>query len=196
MFTGLIQTLGTVESFDEGKLCVACSLPGDFNVGQSIAVNGVCLSATRLDTPRMQPGFCADLSTETFEKTNARRWQPGTRVNLECPLRLNSFVGGHLVQGHVDGVATIETIEPLTSFRRMSITISKPLRPYLIEKGSITLDGVSLTINRIYDESFDVMLIPETLAQTTLGDRRPGDLLNIEVDMLGKYVVQSMKGIL
>jgi riboflavin synthase len=188
MFTGLVQELGTVEELEaagEGvRLTVAASLTEGLAEGGSVAVNGVCLTATEVCDHRFQ----ADVMNETLERTALTRVSPGTRVNLELPLRAGEPLGGHIVQGHVDGVGRVlET--PQDGFaRRARIEADPEILRYVVVKGSITVDGVSLTVAAVDDQSFTVSLIPETLERTNLGAARDGASVNLEVDILAKYV--------
>ena len=184
MFTGLVQTTGTVTAFREGRLAVDAGQPLDLEEGGSVAVSGVCLTATDMDGC----GFAADVVAETLERTSLGTLQEGAAVNLELALRAGDPLGGHMVQGHVDGVGTVDSVEQEGSGRRLRASAPDEILRYVVEKGSIAVDGVSLTVAEVGDASFDVALIPETLERTTLGTRRPGDLVNLEVDVLAKYV--------
>ncbi len=182
MFTGIVEEMGHVERFDRtsGRLRIACeAVLGDASIGDSIAVNGCCLTVVDLG-----PGWWeADLSAETVGRTGFERVGVGDPVNLERPVRLDHRLGGHLVQGHVDGVG--EVIEPAPDLR---VRVAESLSRYLVEKGSVTVDGVSLTVVEPGDDWFTVAVIPHTAAGTTLGSKQPGDLVNLEVDVVAKYV--------
>ncbi|HNQ36032.1 MAG TPA: riboflavin synthase [bacterium] len=182
MFTGIIQDLGRVERIAAGRLRLRTALAG-LEAGESVAVNGVCLTVTGT-------GAAAefDLSPETRRRTALGRLRPGDRVNLERALRLSDRLGGHLVTGHVDGVARILTVRRTGTGRELSVAFPGRLRPYLAVKGSVALDGVSLTIAGLTGAKLTVALIPFTLEQTTLGGKRPGETLNIEVDALARYL--------
>jgi riboflavin synthase len=182
MFTGLVQETGRLASLEGGRLRVEAEL--DLAEGDSVAVNGVCLTATAVD----DGGFSADVMEETLRRTTLGALGPGDRVNLELPLRASDRLGGHIVQGHVDGTATVES-ERYDDFSRV-VRLSAPpeLLRYVIEKGSVALDGVSLTVSELDDEGFAVSLIPETLERTTLGSLEQGARLNLEVDVVAKYV--------
>jgi riboflavin synthase len=188
MFTGLVQELGTVEELEaagEGvRLTVAASLTEGLAEGGSVAVNGVCLTATEVRDHRFQ----ADVMNETLERTALTRVSPGTRVNLELPLRAGEPLGGHIVQGHVDGVGRVLETAQDGFARRARIEADPEILRYVVVKGSITVDGVSLTVAAVDDQSFTVSLIPETLERTNLGAARDGASVNLEVDILAKYV--------
>ena len=188
MFTGLVQELGTVEELenvaDGVRLTVAASLTEDLAEGGSVAVNGVCLTVTAVHDHRFQ----AEVMNETRARTSLSEIAPGTGVNLELPLRAGDPLGGHIVQGHVDGVGRIAGIEVDGFARRMRIEADPDLLRYVVVKGSITVDGVSLTVAEIDDRSITVSLIPETLERTNLGAAEAGTRVNLEVDILAKYV--------
>jgi len=159
------------------------------DVGGSVAVNGVCLTVIE----RRSTGFVFELGPETLSRTALRYLAPGDSVNLERPLRFGGALGGHLVLGHVDGVGTVDTVTRVESTARVRVTLpSRDLEPLLISQGSVAVDGVSLTLAVLGDRSFEVMLIPHTLAVTTLGRLRPGQVTNIEADVIGKYVVRAL----
>jgi len=196
MFTGIIEALGTVSSVDTASARTRLVIRSgealtDARVGDSIAVNGACLTVVDL----RNGAFATDLSSETLRRTTLRHLRPGDAVNLERPLRLDQRLGGHLVQGHVDGVGRITAIRPDGGGTWMEITPPAELMRYLAEKGSVAVDGVSLTVAAIGDASaFAVALIPHTLAVTTLGRRGCGNEVNIEVDILSKYVERLLGG--
>jgi len=190
MFTGLVMAVGTVRELsqvdgggrlqiDAGALDLARAAVGD-----SIAVDGVCLTATEL----APGGFAADVSAETFRCTTLGRLVPGAQVNLEPALRLGDALGGHLVSGHVDGVGELARIEPDGPGVRMWFDAPADLARYIAVKGSICIDGVSLTVNAVRDRSFCVNLVPHTLAVTTVGDWREGKAVNLEVDLVARYL--------
>lgn len=180
MFTGIVEELGRVERFDHGRLRIAASaVLDDARLGDSIAVNGCCLTVVA-----REPGWWeADVSDETIACTSLARTVVGDPVNLERAMRMQDRLGGHLVQGHVDAVG--EIVDPVPDLR---VRIPKKLLPYLVEKGSVTVDGVSLTVVQPLGDGFTVAIIPHTSDVTILGSKRPGDLVNIEVDMIAKYV--------
>lgn len=179
VFTGIVEELGRVESLDGSRLRVAATtVLGDATLGSSIAVNGCCL--TLVD--RGEAWWEADLSDETLRRTSLGGLGPGDPVNLERPVRLADRLGGHLVQGHVDAVG--EVVEPAPDLR---VRMPADLLRYVVEKGSITVDGVSLTVVDVLDDGFTVAVIPHTAEVTTLGRRQPGDRVNLEVDVMAKY---------
>jgi riboflavin synthase len=186
MFTGIVEELGSVRGLDATRLEVACSVVSDdSDIGASVAVNGVCLTVVARTADRL--GF--DLSEETIARTSLRRLAVGAPVNLERPVTLAARLGGHLVQGHVDGVGEVVGVTPDDAGgSRLRITVPPELHRYTVEKGSITVDGVSLTVAELDDDGITVALIPHTLAVTTLGTVVPGDPVNLEVDMIAKYV--------
>lgn len=188
MFTGLVQELGTVaavQQTDEGvRLTVTAPLAAELKPGDSVAVNGVCLTAID-PTPER---FAADVMHETLRRSSLAAAAPGARVNLELPLRAHDRLGGHVVQGHVDGLGTVAEVREDGFARVVRIAAARDLLRYVVEKGSIAIDGVSLTVSAVDDESLAVSLIPETLERTTLGIAEPGATVNLEVDVLAKYV--------
>ena len=184
VFTGLVAGTGTIRSLHEGRLEVDSPLAAELSPGDSIAVNGVCLTA--LDpTPE---GFAADVMPETLRSSSLGPLGPGDEVNLELPLRASDRLGGHVVQGHVDGTGTVEEVREEGFSRVVRVAAPPDLLRYVVEKGSIAVDGVSLTVSAVDDGAFEVSLIPETLERTTLGSASPGRAVNLEVDLLAKYV--------
>ena len=182
MYTGLVQALGTVVAAG-GHLVVEA--PVELEAGDSVAVNGVCLTATRVDDSR----FEADVMDETLRRSSLGSLEPGAQVNLELPLRPSDRLGGHFVQGHVDGLGTVsEVADEGPTSRRMAVDTPPELLRYVVEKGSVAVDGVSLTVSGLDGNGFTVSLIPETLERTTLGHLWPGDRVNLEVDVVAKYV--------
>lgn len=189
MFTGIVEERGRVADvthFDdaarvviEGRAVMEGTRPGD-----SIAVNGVCLTVVDV----LPDAFSADVMAETLRRTSLAQALAGSEVNLERAARMDSRIGGHLVQGHVDGLGSITEISPTEHWTTMRIGLPDGLARYVVEKGSIAVDGVSLTVVDVDDSSFSVSLIPTTLAETILGTRRVGDPVNIEVDAMAKYV--------
>lgn len=188
MFTGLVQGLGTVAAVqptgDGVRLTVATELGGELAPGDSIAVNGVCLTA--IDPSNGT--FAADVMNETLRRSSLAGVEPGTEVNLELALRADARLGGHIMQGHVDGLGTVAEIAPDGFARVVRIAAGPELLRYVVEKGSIAVDGVSLTVAAVDDESFSVSLIPETLERTIFGAAEVGRPVNLEVDVLAKYV--------
>ena len=195
MFTGIIEELGAVESLDPrptgARLTVRCSaVLSDAAEGCSIAVNGVCLTA--LDVTRDK--FSADLAPETLSRTNLGALQPGSRVNLERPLAANGRLSGHVVQGHVDGTGEFLGLDALgESNWWLRIRVPPELDRYLVEKGSIAIDGISLTIARLEGDVLSVAIIPHTYQMTSLGGHRPGDRVNLECDILAKHVEKLLR---
>ena len=182
MFTGIVEELGTVVSREGPRLRIAArTVLDDVTMGASIAVNGTCLTVVGWDDA--QGWWEADVVDESYARTALGQLEPGHRVNLERPVRLSDRLGGHLVQGHVDGVGTI--VEPAPDLR---IQCPRDLLRYVVEKGSITIDGISLTVVAPTDDGFTVAVIPHTMEVTTLGHKGPGDLVNLEVDVTAKYV--------
>jgi riboflavin synthase len=193
IFTGLIQSLGRVEqeaSSDEGvRLTVSSPLARDLEEGDSIAVNGVCLTASAVDGD----SFTAEVMNETRSRTSLAAAHPGAAVNLELPLRASDRLGGHMVQGHVDGVGTVIAATDDGFARRVEIEAPEEVLRYVVPKGSIAMDGVSLTVAECGERSFTVSLIPETLTRTNLGAAEPGTQVNLEVDVLAKYVEKAVQ---
>ncbi|MFA9461912.1 riboflavin synthase [Thiohalorhabdus methylotrophus] len=196
MFTGIVQAVGTVQSIQPaagdwrvwvrtGELDLS-----DVALGDSIAVSGPCLTVVALE----EGGFAADVSVETWERTAFADLAVGARVNLEKALLPTTRLGGHLVSGHVDGLAVLGERRPEARSERFVLEVPGALTRYVAEKGSICLDGVSLTVNGVSGSRFDVNLVPHTLAHTTLGDRRPGDRLNMEVDIIARYLERLLRG--
>jgi riboflavin synthase len=188
MFTGLVAGIGkvvaTARSKDGVRLTVATPLARELEEGDSVAVNGVCLTAVDLDGD----AFEAEVMNETLARSSLRDADAGARVNLELPLRATDRLGGHVVQGHVDGTGEITDISEDGFARRVRIEAPAVVLRYVVEKGSIAVDGVSLTVAEIDERSFTVSLIPETLERTNLGTAQPGTTVNLEVDVLAKYV--------
>jgi riboflavin synthase len=188
MFTGLIADLGTVTAFERddagARLRIASALAAEIAHGDSVAVNGVCLTATAID----EQDFQAQVMNETLERSSLGRLRAGARVNLELPLRAHDRLGGHIVQGHVDGTGTVCAIREEGFARVVEIEVDPQLARYMVEKGSLAVDGVSLTVSALSEGSFAVSLIPETLERTGLGELEAGATVNIEVDILAKHV--------
>lgn len=198
MFTGIISAIGEVEDIarrGDWKFRIACPYPADdYGIGDSIACDGVCLTVTdRAARAANASTFTVAASAETLNHTTLRDWRAGRRINLERALQLGDPLGGHLVSGHVDGMATLERIEPVEDSQQFTLAAPKHLAYLIAAKGSVALDGVSLTVNRVENRRFTVNIIPHTMAATTLGMRRPGDALNLEVDMLARYVARLMQ---
>ncbi len=195
MFTGLVSELGLITSITRGESSAVFTIKAPQSVsgmavGDSIAVNGVCLTATSLTAD----SFTADVMVQTLNLTSLSQVEAGSQVNLELAATMDMRMGGHIVQGHVDGVATVLQLAPGEKWAQFDITVPAELMKYVVAQGSITLDGVSLTVGSFEDGSnlVTVWLIPETLAKTNLGGKKPGDLVNVEVDILAKYVERLM----
>ena len=194
MFTGIIEEIGTIAEVHPKSSGVSVKIKAetvleDAKVGDSIAVDGPCLTVRDFEPD----GFVADISEETCRRTTLRSCKVGTRVNLERSLRLSDRLGGHLVLGHVDEIATISGWKHEGSSSLMQVTVSPKVEPYIAYKGSIAVDGVSLTIANVFDKKFEVALIPHTLDVTTLGGKRNGDIVNIEVDVMARYIESLMQ---
>lgn len=189
MFTGIVVEVGRVTGFertDRGRR-LTIEAPGvteDLEVGDSVAVNGICLTAVAVEPPR----FRMEAVAETLARTNLGEATEGSPVNLERPVRMGGRLDGHVVQGHVDGVGVVLGVQPEGDSRRVSLSVSEDLERYLVVKGSVAVDGVALTVTAVAEGTFEVALIPHTLASTTLGSWKVGDKANIEVDILAKYV--------
>ena len=211
MFTGIVEDLGEVEAVEHAGDSVRIFIRSekvthDTRPGDSIAVNGVCLTVTGLlsslpaakgtppDAPGAARGFTADVMGETLARSGLKDAAPGTKVNLERPVRLEDRLDGHLVQGHVDGTAAIIRRQPQEHWEVVRIGLPPGLGRYVVHKGSIAVDGISLTVSAIGDDWFEVSLIPETLKRTTLGTKQPGETVNLEVDVIAKYVQKLLGG--
>lgn len=195
MFTGIVEELGEVTALtdlgDSARLTVRGPLVvEDARHGDSVAVNGVCLTVVEVTGDR----FTADVMRETLDRSALGALTPGAPVNLERPMRLDGRFGGHLVQGHVDGTGVIESRSPSEHWDVVRISLPRDLARYVVPKGSVTVDGVSLTVASVDEGSFTVSLIPTTLELTTLGRKQPGDPVNLEVDVIAKYVERLMGG--
>jgi len=195
MFTGIVEELGRVAALEPLADAVRLSVEGplvtaDAGAGDSIAVNGVCLTVVT-----NQDGvFTADVMQQTLDHSSLGALAVGTRVNLERAVTPATRLGGHIVQGHVDGTGEILAREPSEHWERVTVSLPGDLNRYLVDKGSITVDGISLTVAEVGDDTFTVSLIPETLARTTLGFKQPGDPVNLEVDVIAKYVERMLDG--
>lgn len=205
MFTGIITAVGTIrETRRTGDLraVIACPFdPAGIAIGASIACSGVCLTVVEKGGVAGDAWFGVDISAETVARSVPGRWESGARLNLEPALKLGDELGGHIVTGHVDGVAEVTGVQAEGDSRRVGFAVSRELAPYLAPKGSITVDGVSLTVNDVADEPdgtcrFAVNIIPHTADVTTLGALVPGSLVNIEIDVLARYLqrMQSLRG--
>ncbi|MEE4452839.1 riboflavin synthase [Novosphingobium resinovorum] len=205
MFTGIVTAVGTIrEARQSGDLraVIACPFdPAGIAMGASIACSGVCLTVVDKGGVAGDSWFAVDISAESVARTVPGRWQEGRHLNLETALKLGDELGGHIVTGHVDGVGTVAGIEPVGDSLRFTIAAPKELAPYLAPKGSITVDGVSLTVNEVSDEPdgtcrFTLNIIPHTAEVTTIGALREGDAVNLEIDVLARYLqrMQSLRG--
>lgn len=195
MFTGLVQDLGTITGIDMKResavIEVKTALAPKISLGDSVAVDGVCLTATTVN----QDSFTADVMVQTLKVTSLERTRLGSQVNLELARAVDERLGGHIVQGHVDGVGVVKSLSEGERWWRLDIEVPSQLRRYIVNQGSITINGVSLTVGEIEDESSTVTLwlIPETITRTNLGALVVGDVVNVEVDILAKYVERIVK---
>ena len=194
MFTGIIEELGTVERVTRGRVSAVLAIQAeailsDLKIGDSVAVNGVCLTATSLTGH----GFTADVMHETLDRSSLAGLGPGSPVNLERAMAADGRFGGHIVAGHVDGVGTIAAIEQDDNAIWFTITAPEQVLRYVVEKGSITIDGISLTVAAVDGEGFSVSTIPHTVAQTNLNQRHRGDPVNLETDVVGKYIEKLLR---
>ena len=192
MFTGIIQEIGSIirikKSSQSCELCIGTKSIKSSNIGDSIAVNGVCLTITKIQ----ERDFSADVVNETLQRTNLGLLCAGDRVNIERPLRVGDQLSGHFVLGHIDNTGTIISTV-LSSRRILEVEIKDEIMTYIVEKGSIAIDGVSLTVTGVYKRSFKVALIPHTISTTTLYNKKRGNVVNLEVDILGKHVAKLIK---
>ena len=189
MFTGIVEEVGAVRSIRRGshsaQLSIGASVVlSDLKIGDSVAVNGVCLTATEVDAG----GFTADVMHETLNRSSLGKLVPGSPVNLERAMPANGRFGGHIVSGHIDGVGTILSVHRDDNALWYTVRAAPELLRYVVEKGSVTIDGVSLTVAAVEADRFSVSLIPHTAMVTVLGRKRPGDTVNLETDIIGKYV--------
>lgn len=189
MFTGIVEELGAIRAVRRGAASAVLSIGAaevlsDLKIGDSVAVNGVCLTVTSLD----DGGFTADVMHETLSRSSLGALAPGGRVNLERAMPANGRFGGHIVSGHIDGTGKIASVRPDDNALWYTISAAPELLRYIVEKGSITIDGISLTVAAVDEVSFSVSLIPHTAAVTALGKKRAGDIVNLETDIIGKYV--------
>ena len=194
MFTGIVTDIGEVIGREGGRFAIRASYEAaSLAVGGSMACDGCCLSVTTVRADGRGSAFTVDVSHETLSRTTLGAWQPGRRVNLERPLNVGDELGGHIVTGHVDGVARILDIRADGESRRFRFEAPGPLARFLAEKGSVALDGTSLTVNEVEGPRFGVNLIPLTLTQATWGSKKPGDEVNLEVDLFARYVARLME---
>jgi riboflavin synthase len=199
MFTGIVTDIGeviAVEPRAEGlrRLKVACSYPRDsIAIGASISHSGVCLTIVETAAAGNRTAISLDAAAETLRMTTAGEWKQGTRLNLERAMRVGDELGGHIVAGHVDGVAELVSREDLTDMARLTLRAPRELMRFVASKGSVALDGVSLTVNEVTADTFAVLIIPHTLAVTTLGGLKQGDKLNLEIDLMARYAARLME---
>jgi riboflavin synthase len=199
LFTGIISDIGEVVEVSEQaaglrRLTIACGYdPDGIDIGASIACSGPCLTVVARGRHGSRGWFAVDAAVETLQVTTAGAWRPGTRLNLERSLRLGDELGGHLVSGHVDGVAELTAREDLADMARLSLRVPGDLARFIAPKGSIALDGVSLTINEVKGDTFSVLIIPHTLNVTTFGELRVGARLNLEVDRMARYAARLLQ---
>lgn len=194
MFTGIISDIGEVAARDGGRFEIRCGYAAEsIAIGASIACDGACLTATKVDTSGPGSTFAVDVSNETLAKTTLDEWRPGRRINLERALKAGDELEGHIVAGHVDGVGRIVDLRPDGQSRRFTVEVPPELAPYIASKGSVCLDGISLTVNDVQENLFGINIIPHTLTHTTLGAKKPGDRVNLEVDIFARYVARLME---
>ena len=194
MFTGIVTHIGKVISREAGRFTIHAGFdPASVAIGASIACDGCCLSVTTIRPDAGGSAFTVDVSNETLSRTTLGSWQPGRRINLERPLKAGDELGGHIVAGHADGVARIVAVREDGASRRVRFEVPGPLARFIAEKGSVALDGTSLTVNEVEGSAFGVNLIPLTLTETTWGSKKPGDEVNIEVDLFARYVARLME---
>ncbi len=199
MFTGIVTGLGEVTAVEAraenlARLTIACNYPAEvIDIGASIACSGVCLTVTARGTSGNRSWFAADAAAETLHVTTVGRWRPGTRINLERALKVGDELGGHIVTGHVDGLGVLIARDDLTDMAKLTFRIPAELSRFIARKGSVAVDGVSLTVNETSDDSFSVMIIPHTLEVTTLQALRIGDEVNFEVDLMARYAARLLE---
>lgn len=194
MFTGIITDVGELAGVDGGRFTIRSNyLAASIETGASVCCDGVCLTVTEIVAEGAASLLRVDVSNETLSKTTLKDWKPGRRINLERPLSPSGELGGHVVSGHVDGVARILDVKHDGESRRFLFTAPEHLAMYIAPKGSIALDGTSLTINEVAASTFGVNLIPHSLTVTTWGAKTPGDLVNLEVDLFARYVARLLE---
>ena len=195
MFTGIVEEIGTLKAIQKGRNSAilriqAAKIMADMHIGDSIAVNGICLTVTEFNANE----FAADVMHETLNRTNLGQLRQGSSVNLERAMAANGRFGGHIVSGHVDGVGTVSNIQRDDNAIWYTISAGPEILRYIVEKGSITIDGTSLTVARVSDKDFAISAIPHTVAITILGQKKVGDKVNLENDIIGKYVEKLLQG--
>jgi riboflavin synthase len=194
MFTGIVREIGTVEELERNdggaRLRVRAELAGELGEGDSVSVSGACLTVASVAVG----AFEADIANQTLSVTTLGELEPGAPVNLEPPLKAGDPLGGHLVQGHVDGTGEVRGIQGDGFARRLRLTVPRELGRFIVERGSVTVDGVSLTVAALADDGFEVSLIPETLERTTLGGLANGERVNLEVDVIARYAERLVQG--
>jgi len=199
MFTGIVTDIGevaTVAPQAEGlaRLKIACGYdPDTIDIGASIACSGVCLTVVGRGRDGNRAWFAVDAAAETLQVTTVGRWHTGTRINLERALKVGDELGGHIVAGHADGIATLTAREDLTDMARLTFRVPAELARFIAPKGSVALDGVSLTVNEVADDTFSVLIIPHTLKVTTLGALAGGNEVNVEVDLMARYAARLLE---
>ena len=199
MFTGITTDVGEVIAVQvraEGlhRLKIACAYPrASIALGASIAHSGVCLTVVETGEEGGRTWFAVDAAAETLRMTTAGNWRQGTRLNLERALKVGDELGGHIVAGHADGMAELVAREDLTDMARLTLRAPRPLMRFVATKGSVALDGVSLTVNEVTADTFSVLIIPHTLAVTTLGAAKPGAAMNLEIDLMARYAARLME---
>ena len=199
MFTGIVTDIGEVLGVEERaeglrRLTIACSYDhATIAIGASIACSGVCMTAVATGMSGSRDSFSVDAAAETLRLTTVGRWRAGTRVNLERSLKIGDELGGHIVSGHVDGLAEVVTREDLTDMARFVLRVPRSLARFIAQKGSVALEGVSLTVNTVTADTFSVLIIPHTLDVTTFGALQSGDRLNLEIDVMARYAARLME---
>ena len=194
MFTGIITDIGELVAREGGRLTRRCGYAAEsIAIGASIACDGACLTATEVVSAGNGCLFKVDVSNETLSKTTLGDWRTGQRINLERALKAGDELGGHIVAGHIDGVARIAGIRPDGDSRRFTVETSPELAPFIASKGSVALDGISLTVNEVDGHGFGINVIPHTLTRTTWSAKKPGDRVNLEVDVFARYVARAME---
>jgi riboflavin synthase len=199
MFTGITTDIGeviAVEQRGEGlrRLKIACGYARDsIAIGASIAHSGVCMTVVESGEERGRTWYAVDAGAETLRMTTAAQWKAGTRLNLERALKVGDELGGHIVAGHADGIAELVNRENLTDMARLTLRAPRPLMRFVAVKGSVALDGISLTVNEVTADTFSVLIIPHTLAVTTLGAAKTGDNMNLEIDLMARYAARLME---